>query len=196
MPISRNDDNSERAAVASLAVVQLGDPRLRRISTSAADLSEALRANLLEALSVTLQTSGGVGIAAPQVGEAIRAVIVASKPNARYPHAPSMEPLVLLDPVVEWASPETEVDWEGCLSVPGIRGRVVRSSRIRVRYRRASDLGEVVEEFEGFVARIAQHEIDHLDGLVFLDRVPDTRDLATEQEYRRIVSESVASARG
>ena len=71
---------------------------------------------------------------------------------------------------------------------------VARSSRIRVRYQRASDLKEVVEEFEGFVARIAQHEFDHLDGLVFMDRLGSGLDLVTEQEYRRIVSESAPSS--
>lgn len=182
----------DRDPAQPLPIVQLGDPRLRRISSSALDLSDSFLSDLLKALSATLGASGGVGIAAPQVGEAVRAVIVASKPNGRYPLAPPMAPLVLLDPVVEWASAETEVDWEGCLSVPGIRGRVARSSRIRVRYRDAADRREVVAEFEGFVARIAQHEIDHLDGLVFLDRVASARDLATEQEYRKIVSATLA----
>jgi peptide deformylase len=98
-----------------------------------------------------------------------------------------MEPTAMLNPELLWASNETEAGWEGCLSVPGIRGIVRRNRRVRVRYlTRTGDIRE--EEYEGFLARIFQHELDHINGLVFLDRVADSRDLVTEKEYLRIVS--------
>jgi peptide deformylase len=97
-----------------------------------------------------------------------------------------MTPTAMLNPELLWASNETDTGWEGCLSIPGIRGLVPRHRRIRVRYlTRAGDIRE--EKYEGFLARIFQHEFDHINGLVFIDRV-DSRDLVTEKEYLRIVS--------
>jgi peptide deformylase len=98
-----------------------------------------------------------------------------------------MEPVAMLNPEVVWRSDETEKEWEGCLSVPGIRGPVPRSRSIGVRYlTREGERRE--EELSGFIARIFQHEYDHIRGLVFLDRVESTRELISEREYQRIVS--------
>jgi peptide deformylase len=127
-----------------------------------------------------------VGIAAPQVGESLRVIVVASRPGERYPQAPLVEPLVMVNPELLEASAETETGWEGCLSIPGMRGRVARHRAVRVRF---SDLAGEVHELalEGFPARVFQHELDHLDGLVFLDRVSDSRQLVTEREYQRLM---------
>jgi peptide deformylase len=131
--------------------------------------------------------AGGVGIAATQVYEPLRLFIVASRPNSRYPQAPAMEPVAMLNPELLWKSDETEKAWEGCLSVPGIRGQVPRSIRIGVRYlTRRGEIRE--EELGGFIARVFLHEYDHISGLVFLDRVEDARELISEREYLRIVS--------
>ena len=93
----------------------------------------------------------------------------------------------MLNPELLWSSSEVENGWEGCLSIPGIRGHVRRHKRIRVRYlTRDGNIRE--EELDGFVARIFQHEFDHINGLVFLDRVADSRELISEKEYQRIVS--------
>jgi peptide deformylase len=133
----------------------------------------------------TMRDAEGVGIAAPQVYEGASLFIVASKPNARYPDAPMMEPEMVVNPEIVERSDEVVKGWEGCLSIPGIRGNVPRHRRIRVRYW-TLDGSEVDREFEGFVARVFQHEDDHLHGLVFLDRLESPRDIITEKEFRKL----------
>jgi peptide deformylase len=93
----------------------------------------------------------------------------------------------VINPQVLWVSEEREKDWEGCLSIPGIRGRVPRPSAIRVRYQVLD--GEPVErEFSGFAARVFLHENDHLEGMTWLDHVEDNRDIVTEKEYLRLIA--------
>jgi peptide deformylase len=166
-------------------IAQLGHPVLREAACSV-DLpaSEKLRA-LVEDMLETMRDAEAVGIAAPQVYEGASVFIVASKPNARYPDAPSMEPEVVVNPEIVERSDEVVKGWEGCLSIPGIRGNVPRHRRIRVRYRTLEG-SEVDREFEGFVARVFQHEDDHLRGLVFLDRLESPRDIITEKEFRKL----------
>jgi peptide deformylase len=135
----------------------------------------------------TLRDAGGVGIAAPQVYEPHAIFMVASRPNPRYPDAPNMEPEVVINPEIVERSAELVKGWEGCLSIPGIRGEVARHRTIRARYQ--TPAGLVVErEFHDFVARIFQHEDDHLHGTVFLDRLESTRDVITEKEYQKRVA--------
>jgi peptide deformylase len=129
-------------------------------------------------MPATLEDADGVGIAAPQVYESAALFIVASRPNPRYPDAPLMEPEVVINPEILERSDELVKDWEGCLSIPGIRGLVPRHRRIRARYR------TIEREFADFVARIFQHEDDHLRGIVFLDRLESTRDVVTEKAYQ------------
>jgi peptide deformylase len=131
----------------------------------------------------TMRDADGVGIAAPQVYESHSIFIIASRPNPRYPEAPAMGPEVVINPEILHRSDDLDRDWEGCLSIPGLRGLVPRHRTNRVRYR---DLeGSVFEhEFAGFVARIFQHEDDHLHGIVFLDRLESPRDVFTEREFR------------
>jgi peptide deformylase len=125
-----------------------------------------------------------VGIAAPQAAQSDRLFIVASRPNLRYPQAPNMEPTAMINPRIVDASRETVKDWEGCLSIPGIRGLVPRSRAIEIEY--TSRDGKLQrQELTYFVARIFQHEHDHLDGIVFLDRVESTHELITEDEYQK-----------
>ncbi|MCU0565781.1 MAG: peptide deformylase [Oculatellaceae cyanobacterium Prado106] len=168
-------------------VVQLGDPVLREVARPIADFEDEGMQRLIDELMVTLRQSNGVGIAAPQVAVPYRLLIVASRPNARYPHAPEMEPTVMLNPRWEAVTEERVKDWEGCLSVPGIRGLVPRYREIRVEYcDRTGHLQQQV--LTDFVARIFQHEFDHLEGLVFLDRVESSQELMSEQEYlKRVV---------
>jgi peptide deformylase len=166
-------------------IAQLGHPVLRE-PTKPAELpaSKKLRA-LADDMLETMRDAEGVGIAAPQVYEGASLFIVASRPNARYPDAPTMEPEVVVNPEIIERSDEVVKGWEGCLSIPGIRGNVPRHRRIRVRYRTLDGL-EVDREFEGFVARVFQHEDDHLHGLVFLDRLESPRDIITEKEFRKL----------
>jgi peptide deformylase len=144
--------------------------------------SDEVRA-LVEDMRTTMLDANGVGIAAPQVFESLAVFIVASRPNPRYPNAPDMAPEVIVNPEILGRSEQVEKGWEGCLSIPGIRGEVPRPDRIQVRYRTLD--GETVErEFDGFVARVFQHELDHLHGIVFLDRLESTRDVVTEREFQ------------
>jgi peptide deformylase len=167
-------------------IAQLGQPVLRELTRPIVNPRDPAIQALIDDMLATVADVDGVGIAAPQVYEPLALFIVASRPNLRYPHAPEMEPLAMLNPELLWASNDTETGWEGCLSIPGIRGSVRRHQRVRVRYlTREGEIRE--EEYEGFLARIFQHEFDHINGLVFLDRV-DSLDLVTEKEYLRIVS--------
>ncbi len=167
-------------------IAQLGQPVLREQTRAIVNPRDPAIQALIDDMLATVADANGVGIAAPQVYEPLSLFIVASRPNPRYPHAPEMEATAMLNPELLWASTETEAGWEGCLSVPGIRGLVRRNHRIRIRY--LTRTGEVrEEEYEGFLARVFQHEFDHINGLVFLDRV-DSRDLVSEKEYLRLVT--------
>jgi peptide deformylase len=165
-------------------IAQLGHPVLRAVASPVELPVAAGVRSLIDDMLETLRDAHGVGIAAPQVYEPLAAFIVASRPNPRYPEAPLMEPEVVINPEIVGRSEELVKGWEGCLSIPGLRGLVPRHRRILARYQTLD--GEPVErEFVDFVARIFQHEDDHLRGLVFLDRLESTRDVVTEKEYQR-----------
>ncbi|AFZ21975.1 peptide deformylase [Allocoleopsis franciscana] len=168
----------------SLQITQLGNPALRQQAQFVDNIQDKRLQQLIDALIATAVASNGVGIAAPQVSQSFRLFIVASRPNLRYPNAPQMEPTAMINPQIIAHSTEIVKGWEGCLSVPGIRGLVPRYQTIEVEYTsRNSKVHRQV--FTDFVARIFQHEYDHLDGIVFLDRVESTQDLMTEQEYQQ-----------
>ncbi|MDA0266847.1 MAG: peptide deformylase [Cyanobacteria bacterium] len=162
-------------------VIQLGDPRLRQVAVPVQDFDDRLQA-LIDDLIWTAEQTHGVGIAAPQVGESLRVLIVASRPNPRYPDAPLMAPTAMVNPRIV-AHDEVMLDgWEGCLSVPDQRGQVPRYRTVEVDYcdRHGTWKRQVLTDF---VARIFQHEHDHLEGHVFLDRVPVGRTVLSEAEY-------------
>jgi peptide deformylase len=165
-------------------IAQLGQPVLRGIAGKVADPTHPAVQALIEDMLVTVADANGVGIAAPQVFEALSLFIVSSHPNPRYPHAPAMEPTAIINPEIIWVSDEKESGWEGCLSIPGLRGLVPRHLKIGVRFQtRRGELRE--EQYEDFLARVFQHEFDHVQGMVFIDRVESTLDLVTEKEYFR-----------
>jgi peptide deformylase len=171
-----------------LEIAELGAPVIRERAVQITNFQDSDLQAFIDDLFVTAVETNGMGIAAPQVYAAKRIIILSPRPNARYPYAPTMEPTAMINPEITWASSEMEKDWEGCLTVPGIRGLVPRHQTIRVRY--SSRNGDLVETaYEGFLARVFQHEVDHLDGLVFLDRVETTHDLVTEKEWQRIISQ-------
>ena len=166
-------------------IAQLGHPVLRTPSNPVGlPAKEALRA-FADDLMATMRDADGVGIAAPQVYESFSLFIVASRPNPRYPDAPLMEPELVANPEIVWRSDEIVKGWEGCLSIPGIRGHVPRHRRIRARYQDLDGV-EVEREFDDFVARVFQHEDDHLRGIVFLDRLESNRDIISEKEFRKL----------
>lgn len=126
--------------------------------------------HLTTAMFDTMLERQGVGIAAPQVYVSKRIIIVASRPNLRYPDAPEMQPIVMVNPEILEKSDQTVLGEEGCLSVPNERGQVSRAESIRVRYLNLN--GHMVSQnFYGFPARVVQHEIDHLDGILFIERI-------------------------
>ena len=169
-----------------LPIIQLGDPILRQKATLVENIKDERIQKLIDDLTATVAQANGVGIAAPQVAESCRLFIVASRPNPRYPNAPEMEPTAMINPKILASSTEIIKGWEGCLSIPGIRGLVPRSQAIEVEYTdRNGKLQK--QEFTDFVARIFQHEYDHLDGIVFLDKLESTLDIVTEQEYQKRV---------
>lgn len=169
-----------------LQVIELGNPSLRQLAQPILQIESDRIQTLIDQLILTVQQANGVGIAAPQVAESERLFIVASRPNPRYPHAPEMEPTAMINPRILAHSNEQVNGWEGCLSVPGIRGLVPRYSAIEVEYT-GRDGKQYQRELTDFVARIFQHELDHLDGIVFLDRVETTQDLMSEREYQQQV---------
>ena len=168
-------------------IAQLGQPVLREVAKKIAHPADPAVRALIDDLLVTVADANGVGIAAPQVFVSLSLFIVASRPNPRYPHAPDMEPLAMINPELLWVSDDKEKGWEGCLSIPGLRGVVPRHRKIGVRYiTRAGEVRE--EEYANFLARVFQHEFDHVQGVVFIDRVESSRELVTEKEYLRLVN--------
>jgi peptide deformylase len=170
-----------------LQISQLGNPVLRQTAELITEIQAQPVQSLIDNLLATLQHSNGVGIAAPQAGVSQRLLIVASRPNPRYPHAPEMEPTPMINPRLVNHSDEVVKDWEGCLSIPGIRGLVPRYREIAIEYcDRHGNLQR--QELTDFVARIFQHEFDHLEGYVFLDRLESTQDIITDQEYLKLIA--------
>ena len=168
-----------------LEVIQLGHPLLRSQAQNVDNIHSPQVQSLIDNLLATVIAANGVGIAAPQVAARERLFIVASRPIPRYPNAPQMEPTAMINPQILAHSPELVTDWEGCLSIPGIRGLVPRYQAIEVEYSDRTGKSHK-QELTDFVARIFQHELDHLDGIVFVDRLQSTQDLITEQEYQKL----------
>ncbi len=170
-----------------LEIIQLGHPILRSQAQNVDNIHSSQVQSLIDNLLATVIASNGVGIAAPQVASRDRLFIVASRPNPRYPNAPEMEPTAMINPQILANSSQLVTGWEGCLSIPGIRGLVPRYQAIEVEYSdRTGKLHK--QELTDFVARIFQHELDHLDGIVFVDRLQSTQDLITEQEYQKLIA--------
>ncbi|MDJ0736814.1 MAG: peptide deformylase [Nostocaceae cyanobacterium] len=171
-----------------LSVIQLGNPILRQKAKEVENIQDEKIQQLVDDLILTVADANGVGIASPQVGESYRIFIVASRPNPRYPNAPEMEPTAMINPRIIAHKSEIVKGWEGCLSIPGIRGLVPRYQTIKVEYFDRN--GQLqTRQFTDFISRIFQHEIDHLNGVVFVDRLESTLDIVTEQEYQnRILS--------
>jgi len=160
----------------------LGASVLRQVALPIKDINSPEFKNIVSELKAFVIEKGGMGIAAPQVGISQRFFIMSSHPNERYPYAPEMPITAIINPEIVWKSDEMEKGWEGCLSVPAMRGNLPRNTSIKVSY--YTEENQLVEtEFNGFLARIFQHELDHLDGKLFIDRVESTLDLMSEDEW-------------
>ncbi len=159
-------------------VLKMGAPLLRRVAAPVTRFDDELRA-LIADLDDTMRALSGAGIAAPQIGVSVRVVIFELKDNPRYPHITPVPYTVLVNPLVTPLTAEQDEGWEGCLSVPGMRGLVPRHRRVH--YRGFDQHGAPVDRtVEGFHARVVQHEVDHLDGILFPQRVRDLRDFGFE----------------
>ena len=163
-------------------ITQLGHPLLRQRAAEVDNVLTEQCQQLIKEMMQAVSESNGVGIAAPQVYRSVRIFIMCSQPNARYPDAPLMKPTAIINPEIVHYSSEKEKGWEGCLSVPSMRGFVPRHTQITVRY--LDQQGhQQQKELHGFIARIFQHELDHLNGLTFIDQLESTKDLISESEW-------------
>ena len=169
-------------------IVQLGATILRKKAKKISDFNTPKLIALVDDLLSTLENSKGVGIAAPQINHSYCVLIIASKPTTRYPNAPVIKPVVMINPRFKTRSNQQQKDWEGCLSIPGIRALVSRHQHILVNYQNRNGQDQQLE-LDGFIARIFQHEYDHLAGLVYLDRVENNKDIISETEFFKLVKD-------
>ena len=153
-------------------VLRMGDPRLLQKSVPVARFGTPELAALLADMRDTMAHLNGAGLAAPQIGVGLRVVIFGVKSNPRYPHVEDVPDTVLINPEIEAIGNDMDEDWEGCLSVPGMRGMVPRHRSLR--YAGFDEQGGRIERaVEGFHARVVQHECDHLDGILYPMRIRD-----------------------
>ena len=153
-------------------ILKMGDPRLLRHAQPVTEFGTPELQALLEDMFDTMKAANGAGLAAPQIGVDLQVVVYGFQRNERYPEAPPVPMTVLINPVITPLSDATEEGWEGCLSVPGLRGVVPRYSRIR--YTGVDADGRPIDrEAEGFHARVVQHECDHLIGTLYPMRIRD-----------------------
>jgi peptide deformylase len=154
-------------------ILKMGDPRLLRVAQPLTRFNTPELQSLLQDLHDTMQAANGAGLAAPQIGVDLQVVIFGSGEfNPRYPDAPVVPRTVLINPVLTPLGDALEDGWEGCLSVPGLRGVVPRFSRLR--YQGFDPQGQAIDRtVEGFHARVVQHECDHLVGVLYPMRVRD-----------------------
>jgi peptide deformylase len=159
-------------------VLKMGEPLLRAVAAPVTRFDEEL-ASLVADMDDTMRELSGAGIAAPQIGVSLRVVIFELKDNPRYPHLAPVPYTVLVNPTLTPLGTEEDEGWEGCLSVPGMRGLVPRFKRLR--YQGFDAKGARIDRtVEGFHARVVQHEVDHLDGILFPQRVRDLRNFGFE----------------
>src|SRR6516164_2483830 len=159
-------------------VLKMGEPLLQAVAAPVTSFDAKLQ-ELITDMDDAMRALNGAGIAAPQIGVSSRVVIFELKDNPRYPHLKPVPYTVLVNPLVTPLSAEQDEGWEGCLSVPGMRGLVPRYRRLR--YTGFDQYGAPLDRtVEGFHARVVQHEVDHLDGILFPQRVRDLRDFGFE----------------
>lgn len=166
-----------------IPIIQIGNPLLRIISSevSQTELGTHELQILINSLFKIMENNRGIGIAAPQIGINKRIIVFGMKSHPVYTETPSIPYTVLINPIVTTMTAETEERYEGCLSVGNLRGKVSRFQKI---YYKGLDLtGKLIErEVEGLHARVVQHESDHLDGILFTDKLSDTKSLGFHQE--------------
>jgi peptide deformylase len=153
-------------------VLRMGDVRLQQAAEPVSNFGGGELRELLQDMRDTMKAHNGVGLAAPQIGAGLRVVIFGVETSPRYPDAESVPETVLINPVITLLGEQMEEGWEGCLSLPGLRGLVPRF--LNIRYRGYDETGATIERtVSGFHARVVQHECDHLDGILYPMRMTD-----------------------
>ena len=170
-------------------IIRMGHPALRRPARTVdeEDIGSDAMHRLVADMIDTLHDYGGIGLAAPQINEGIRLAIVEIPGGAtRYGELAARELTICVNPEIEIVKPDTAGYWEGCLSVPGLRGFVERPQHIRVHFTTLKRERKTISA-DGFLATVFQHEFDHLDGTLYVDHIKDSRKLVFEEEYARYV---------
>ena len=192
MPLSEDFEKELVRAMSVRKIIKMGHPTLRQKAKPLhkKDLTKVRFKNLLSDMVDTLRDYGGVGLAAPQIDESLRIVIIEIRDkNLRYGVQELFPLTVFVNPEIELINSQVEGFWEGCLSIPGMRGYVERPQNISVSF--IDELGEFSTlELHGFPATVLQHELDHLDGVLYIDRMKDLRSLSFEDEWTRHLKES------
>jgi peptide deformylase len=153
-------------------ILRMGDPALLRVADPVREFATPALEELLVDMRDTMAAHNGAGLAAPQIGIPLQVVIFGVRNNPRYPHAEDVPSTVLINPRLSEESSEEQEDWEGCLSVPGLRGWVPRSRSVR--YQGYDAAGNPIDRYAaGFHARVVQHEVDHLRGILYPMRIRD-----------------------
>ncbi|WP_125773065.1 peptide deformylase [Antribacter gilvus] len=166
--------------IAGEGVVTIGDARLKA-PTSIVDIDQDT-VSLLDSMVARLRALNGAGLAAPQIGASVRVAVVEVRRTDVFPDRPEHPLIELINPTITKRSTDEVSDWEGCFSVPGLLGQVPRAAHITVEYT-TRDGERVTREYSGYVARVIQHETDHLDAIEFIDRMPDMDSLTTVQNW-------------
>lgn len=152
----------------------MGDSRLLQVAESVEGFDTPEFKTLIQDMRDTMEAENGAGLAAPQIGVGLQVVIFGVEKNSRYPGAEEVPYTVLINPVIKSITPNMEEDWEGCLSVPGMRGMVPRFSRVR--YQGFDQFGKSIDRsVDGFHSRVVQHECDHLQGILYPMRITNFR---------------------
>lgn len=173
-------DRGWMSGIAGDDVVTIGDPRLKAETQPIGDVQAV--ADLLARMVARLRELNGAGLAAPQIGAPVKVVVVDVRKTDVFPDRPTSPLLRMINPMIVEQSGITETGWEGCFSVPGLMGLVPRAEAIVVEYTSA-DGKHVTEPYSGYVARVIQHEIDHLEGVEFVDRMTSMQSLTTVTNY-------------
>ncbi|MGC2164895.1 MAG: peptide deformylase [Gallionella sp.] len=162
-------------------ILRMGDARLLQRAEPISNFDTRELHALLADMRDTMNAYNGAGLAAPQIGVCLRMVIFGVQRNSRYPDAESVPETVLINPVITVQGERIEEDWEGCLSVPGLRGKVARHAHIR--YQGQDEYGAQIDRnVSGFHARVVQHECDHLDGILYPMRIQDMKFFGYNEE--------------
>ena len=192
MPQSKDFEEELVRAMPVRKIIKMGHPTLRQRAKSLQkrDLTKARFKNLLSDMVDTLRDYGGVGLAAPQIDESLRVVIIEIRDNNLRYGVQELFPLtVFVNPEIELIDSQTAGFWEGCLSIPGMRGYVERPQNISVSF--IDELGDFSTlDLHGFPATVLQHELDHLNGVLYVDRMKDLRSLSFEDEWTRQLKEN------